>query len=182
MKCVRSVNRACGAGCAFLCLTLAGCSNGPFGESRIRFLLENAAIPLNGEQVQLSEQMFKCGELAELWEIRNLGPGRSIGKLLPAGRELKFSDDVQAGDMRLPYVQISGDFFVQLIEVHSIRDVDPMNKLVEAKVGVHITHNCFPTTVWLLGVHHGKFTEDFQPRFQFQQINDDWQYDSITHQ
>jgi hypothetical protein len=166
----------------FLCLALAGCSNGPFDDSRIRYLLEVTALPLNGEQVMVTQQQLECGAQSELWEMQSLGPGLSVGRLLPRGRELKFDDDVQLNDMRMAYTQLRGDFSVSMFEVQSIHDENPTTKLVDAKVGVRINHSCFATPLMLMGVRHGKFTQDFPPRFEFRQVGDDWQYDSIVHQ
>lgn len=165
-----------------LCLALAGCNNGPLDDSRIRYLLESGTIPLNGEQVMINQQQLECGTQAELWEMQSLGPGLSVGRLLPRGRELKFGDDVQLNDMRYAYTQLRGDFSVAMFEVQSIRDENAKTKIVDAKVAVRINHTCFQNPLPLMGVRHGKFTQDFLPRFQFVQVNDDWQYDSIVHQ
>jgi len=164
-----------------VCLALTGCSNGAFDESRIRYLLENGTISLNGEQVILSQQQLECGARAELWELENLGPLRSVGRLTARGRELKFDDDVQIGDMKMPYTQVRGAFPLQLIEVQTIKDEGAKTKIVEGKVGVRIDHSCFSNPVQLMGVRHGKFTQEFPPRFQFVAADDDWQFDSIAH-
>ena len=177
---MKSVSRIACVAC--LCLALAGCSNGPFDDSRIRYLLENATIPLNGEQVMLTQQQLECGIQSELWEMQPLSPGRDVGRLLPRGRELKFDDDVQVGEMKNPYTQLRGDFAVQLFDVQTVRDEGPKTKLVDAKVGVRIDHTCFANPLVLMGVRHGKFTQEFLPRFEFRQVGDDWQYDSIAHQ
>jgi len=164
-----------------LCLVLAGCSNGAFDENRIRYLLEGGTIPLHGEQVILSPQQIECGTHAELWELESLGPGKSVGRLTPRARELKFDDDVQIGDMKNAYTQVRGDFSLQLLEVQAIKDEGAKTKIAEAKVSVRIDHACFANPVLLMGVRHGKFTQDFPPRFQFTQDGDDWQFDSIAH-
>jgi len=164
------------------CLALAGCSNGPLDESRIRYLLESGTIALNGEEVIVNQAQLDCGVQSELWEMQNLGPTLAVGRLLPRGRELKFDDDVQLNDMRFAYTQLRGQFPVQLFEVQTIRDENPTTKLVDAKVCVRIDHSCFTNPLILMGVRHGKFTQDFLPRFQFRKDGDDWQYDSVVHQ
>ena len=177
---MKSVSRiACIIG---LCLALAGCTNGPLDDSRVRYLLESGTIPLNGEEVMINQAQLECGTQSELWEIQSLGPGLSVGRLLPRGRELKFDDDVQLNDMRYAYTQLRGDFSVAMFEVQTIRDENPTTKIVDAKVGVRINHTCFNNPLMLMGVRHGKFTQDFLPRFQFRQTGEDWQYDSIVHQ
>jgi hypothetical protein len=165
-----------------LCLALAGCNNGPLDDSRVRYLLESGTIALNGEEVIVSQQQLECGVQSELWEIQTLGPGLAVGRLLPRGRELKFDDDVQLNDKRFAYTQVRGEFSVQLFDVQTIRDENARTKLVDAKVGVRIDHSCFQNPLMLMGVRHGKFTQEFLPRFQFVQVNDDWQYDSVVHQ
>jgi hypothetical protein len=163
-----------------LCLALAGCSNGPFDESRVRYLLETNPITLNGEQVILTQNQLECGVQTELWEYQSRGD-HSVARLLPHGRELKFDDDVQIGEARFPYIQVRGDFNLQLLEVQTIRDESAKVKLVDAKVGVRFDHTCFPNSLPLMGVRYGKFTQGFLPRFEFHMINEDWQYDSISH-
>jgi hypothetical protein len=165
----------------FSFLNLPGCSNGPFDGSRVRYLIESKPVTLDGEQVQLTDSMVQCGQKAELWELEPLSGGRSIGRLLPAGMKLKFSDDVQIGEMRNPYAQVRGDFSLTLLELQDIRDEGPTTKIVDARVGVRIDHSCFQTPPLLMGVRHGRFTQDYQPRFQFTLVNDDYQYDSIVH-
>src|SRR5215813_2742655 len=115
MKGMKSVNAI--AFVVLLGLALTGCSNGPLDDSRVRYLLENSMIPLNGEEVMINQQQLECGTSAELWEMQSLGPGLSVGRLLPRGRELKFDDDIRLNDMKYAYTQVRGDFSVALFEV-----------------------------------------------------------------
>jgi hypothetical protein len=162
-------------------LLLTACADGPFGEAKVRELVESGTMKLSGEQVMLSEDQFNCGVRAELWEVEKLGPVRSVGRLTQKARDMKFDDDVQIGDrdMRSPYAQIRGDFSIVLVEVTGIRDENAKTKLVDAKLGARFDHSCF---AWLplMGVRHGQFNQDALPKLEFRMAGD-WEFAGIQH-
>jgi hypothetical protein len=163
-----------------LVVILTGCSSGPFDEGKVRYLLEFQPHPLDGEQVALNPGQVDCGVTNELWETVTLGPERAVERLTQKARDLKFDDDIQVGELRLPYAQVRGSFTLQMLEVANIRDVDPKTKEVDAKVGVRMNHACFGAPPVLMGVRHGRFTQDAVPRFRFR-LESDWVYDGILH-
>ena len=142
-------------------------------------------IHLDAEQVMLSGDQVDCGVRSDLWEAPtpSYGGGRSSARLLEAGRKLHFDDDVVFSEpgVAQPYVQIRGDFPLQLADDAIIRDDGPDGKLVEGRVLVAISHACFPGPLPMLGVRKGKFVEDSSPILKFSRDGNDWHFVKITH-
>ena len=163
------------------CLALAACGSGGFDPTAA---LESQPIRLDGEQVVLEQGQLDCGALEDLWNVAQLGDGRSVGHLTQKARNLQFSDDVQIGDANigLPYAQIHGSFAVRVLQMASVRDDDPSTKTVEAKVAVKIDHKCFENT-WpvLMGVRHGQFTPSAHTIFRFTLDGEQWPFDKVVH-
>jgi hypothetical protein len=151
-------------------------------------LLGTAPVHLDAEQVMLTSLQVECGVQNDLWEqpaAANV-PGaveHSIARLLPAGRALHFDDDVIVSEpgYRQPYVQIRGDFMLQLAEGPTIRGEGSDGRLVEGKLLVIVPHMCFPDSLPVLGVRKGRFSEDAPPVMEFRLQNDGWHFTKLVH-
>ena len=107
---------------------------------------------------------------------------RSVARLLPAGRALHFDDDVVVAEpgYRQPYVQIRGEFMLQLGDAN-IKDEGSDGRLVDGKLMVLIPHMCFSDPLPVLGVRKGKFSEDVNPVMEFRLLNDGWHFSKLVH-
>ncbi len=171
---------------AGLALFLANCGWGPFNEGRCANAIAANPIRLDGEQVMLNNSQIDCGVQAELWDApQQLGLHRTVAHLAQAGRSLKFDDDVavlEPGQSK-PYVQVRGEFPVQVLEIINIRDGEDQNeKVVEVRLGVLVSHSCFPQPLPLMGVRKGKFTHEINPILRLRmQSNNSWVVDRVMH-
>jgi hypothetical protein len=145
--------------------------------------LEASPVNLEGEQVTLSMKDFECGMKEELWESpAPVSQLRNVARLDPPARALKFSDDVTMEQNSRPYVQISGTFPLQVIEVTDVgAGTDNGTKLVSAKVGVKIQHSCFQNPLPLMGVRRGNFEHDTPAKFLLRQTKDGWKVEKVVH-
>ncbi len=162
---------------------LASCGKDDFNYGKVHNIMEGTPISLDGEYVVLSPQSVDCGVEYDLWDAPyDTGTkDHKIARLKSAGRDLKFGDDVYIGDMSRPYVQIRGEFNLNVIDITSDKDgPEPDTRLVTAKVGVTIPHKCFPGPLILEGVHHGNFVQDESPVFLFR-FNNGWTMERIVH-
>ncbi len=167
-----------------LALVLASCGWGPFNEGRCANAINGSPIRLDGEQVLLTKQQVDCGVNNDLWEPpQDLGSERSTAHLVARGQALKFGDDVivaEPGQGR-PYVQVRGEFPVQVLEIVNMRDNEPGVKLIEVRLGIIVQHSCFATPLPLMGVRKGKFTQDVNPVVRLKQDGDSWIVDRLVH-
>lgn len=133
----------------------------------------------------LSSQQVDCGVKADLWEAPGAiqGGGRSSARLLDAGRNLHFDDDVVVSEpgLNTPYAQIRGDFSLQVADDANVRDDGPDAKLVTGTVSANISHACFPTPLPLMGVRKGQFVEDATPTLKFSRDGDNWRFAKLIH-
>lgn len=177
---------------AVICLTFAatGCTQTDFPDTKAQAIISSAPIHLDAEQVSLTQSQVECGVQNELWEAPSGSGGggvaaaaHSTARLLPAGRDLHFDDDVVVSEpgFRQPYAQVRGDFMVQLADGPSIRDDGSDGKLVEGKLMVIIPQTCFARPLPVLGVRKGKFSEDASPVIEFRLQNDGWRFDKLVH-
>jgi len=172
---------------AMLLLALgSGCGGGPaaFSDDTVKMLLEAEPVTLDAEQVMLSLMQFDCGLRADLWEApRVVSPEKSTAALTVNGRALNFEDEVQVRDngYRQPYVQVRGKFVLRPTEVVHTTESAPGTKDAQTKVGVVIAHRCFANPLPLMGVRHGKFSQDAPPVFQFKLDGELWAFDRIRH-
>jgi hypothetical protein len=172
-----------------LCLGLAStsCVQSEFQQQKAQNLVGTVPIHLDAEQVMLSNGQVECGVQNELWDAPTATvPGtleRSTARLLAAGKALHFDDDVVVIEpgYRQPYVQLRGDFMLQLPEGPTIRDEGSDGKLVEGKLSVLIPHTCFADPLPILGVRKGKFSEDAIPVLEFRLLNDGWHFMKLVH-
>lgn len=168
-----------------LCLIAAGCGFGDFNEGRCRNSIEAAPVRLDGEQVILKSDQIDCGVHNDLWDAATYDPKElGVARLTAAGRALKFDDDIQINEVgnRQPYVQIRGEFPLQVLEILNIRDGDDVDlKLVEVRVGVVVQHSCFPQPLPLMGVRKGKFSQDMNPVIRLKQQGNSWFVDRFVH-
>src|SRR5436189_2107238 len=114
----------------------------------------------------LNKPQIDCGTNNDLWEPpQQFGEDRATAHLSPAGRALKFDDDVSVAEpgQNRPSVQVRGDFPLQVLEIVNTKDGDPGVKLVEVKLGITIQHSCFTTPLPVMGVRKGKFSQDVNP-------------------
>lgn len=174
------------AGCVIaLALSLAGCGEGDFNYGKVGHLVEGSPVRLDAEYVVLNNDQVNCGVQEDLWDapppLKGIPGERATARLTDKGRGLKFSDDVNIGEMRNPYVQVRGDFNLQAIDIMSDRNgPEPGTKLVDIKIGVKIDHTCFPNPVPMMGVHKGNFTQDYAPVLQFR-FNNGWEFEKFVH-
>jgi hypothetical protein len=172
------------SGC--LAIVLAGCKpSSDFDEEVARHAIESSPIKLEGEQVTLTALQIECGTQAEYWDAtQSLSPEHAKASLTPKGRNLKFNDDVIVTDpsSRVPFVQVRGEFPLQVDSITSIKDGEDKNaKLVEAKVGVKIADACFQGPLPLMGVRHGNFSADSPVIFHLHFDESGWHADNVVH-
>jgi len=163
-------------------LILTGCDSGVFDEGAAQGVVEAAKIPLNGEEVLLTPDQVICGEKKGLWTVDQIDGGGAIGRLTAAARALEFGDDVRMGEHKFsgPYVQLHGNFNVKIEKVNKMTDENADVKILDAKMGAVITHECFDKPLPLLGIYRGDFSEENAPRIRLRQHNG-WTADQILH-
>ncbi len=174
---------------AALCLAflLCGCKpSSDFNEDTAKGAIEADKLKLEGEQVMLTDAMIQCGLQTELWDPpTSLSPDHVTAHLTSKARDLKFNDDVIIKDpsSRAAYVQIRGEFPLQVDSIVSVKDGESKNeKVVEARAGVKVENACFPTPLTLMGVRHGNFSPDSPAVFHihFDESNG-WHVDKLLH-
>src|SRR5207249_1025085 len=103
------------------------------------------------------DKQIECGTQNDLWEAPVSVGERSVARLLPKGRALKFYDDavVREPGATGPYIQIRGDVQVEVIPPMDIREDGPKARLVSTKLGALITHMCFGSSLPIMGVRKG---------------------------
>lgn len=144
--------------------------------------LEAGPVSLVAEQVTLSMKDVECGVKEELWDSPTaVSQARTVARLTPKGRTLNFSDDVTMEPNAQPYVQISGSFPLQVIEVTDVGKGEDDTKVVSAKARVKIQHACFQNPLPLMGVKHGNFQYDTPASFLLRQNKDDWKVEKVVH-
>ena len=173
-------------GASLLATVSISCGGGArgSGESLAKASLEAQPISVDAEQVLLTGPQVDCGVKEELWEAPQQIGGRTTARLTQNGRDLKFADDVSITEpgYTKPYVQVRGQFPVQVSEVGSIKDgPDGQTKIAQIKGGIVIQHACFSTPLPLMGVKNGRFTHEVPPRFQFQPGDEKWTFEKLVH-
>jgi hypothetical protein len=147
--------------------------------------MASGPIHLDAEQVSMTLSQFECGVQNDLWDPP--GPPsagqRTSARLEQAGRDLHFDDDVVVTELgsHQPYVQVRGDFMLQLADGPTVRDDGSDGRLVEGKLMVIVPHSCFSDPLPVLGVRKGRFSEDVQPVMQFRLLNDGWHFTKLVH-
>jgi len=181
---LRSNASAPGLVLAMVLLSLAmnmGCSRSPDDP---RNLIEAAPIRVEAEQVMLTSPEVDCGVRSELWgPPTDPNQGRSVCPLMPAGRALRFDDDVVYTEpgQQSAYVQIRGRFPLTILEMVSANDGPESNtKLVTSRVGVRLDNPCFPNPLPIMGVRKGQFNQEEPPVMLFR-LNGDWQLEKFVH-
>jgi hypothetical protein len=167
-----------------LALLTTGCTQKEFAPEKAQAIVGATPIHLDAEQVMLSTSQLECGVQNELWDAPGpLSQGRSVARLLDAGRALHFDDDVVVTEngYHQPYVQIRGDFPMQLADGPSIKDEDSDGKLVEGKLLVMIPHMCFTDGLPVMGVRKGQFSQDVNPVLEFRLLADGWHFTKLLH-
>lgn len=184
---MQTIKQSVLTGCAVaLAMVLAGCGQGDFNYGKVGHLVEGSPIRLDAEYVMLNNDQVNCGVQEDLWDspppFKGIQGERAVARLTDKGRNLKFSDDVQIGDMRQPYAQVRGDFNLQAVDIMSDHDgPQPGTKLVDVKIGVKIDHTCFPNPVPMMGVRKGNFTQDYAPVLEFRFNNNGWEFEKFVH-
>src|SRR5262249_34200410 len=143
-----------------------GCQSTDFNDVKTKGMIEMFPVRLDGEQVVVSQATIDCGVKYELWEpLTEVSGARTTARLLGPARDLKLSDDIayESGH-RQAFVQVNGEFPLQVDEITSTRDEDKETKIVEGKIGIKIAHGCFPVPLPIMGVKHGNFSEEVLPR------------------
>ena len=163
-------------------LVTVGCSD--LNPGKTSNMIEASPVKLDAEQVMLTPDQVQCGVQAELWQAPSApNQGRSVCALLPAGRALKFDDDVVYSESgyHSPYVQIRGTFPLGVQDITNTKDgPEQGTKLVEAKVGVKIDHACFSNPLPIMGLRKGQFSQDYSPVILFR-LDGGWQMEKFVH-
>ncbi len=164
---------------AILTLGLAGCGSSDFDSDAAKAQLEGTPQKLSNEQVTLSDSQVDCGAKSELWDP----PNGNVARLEQKGRDLKFTDDVRLNDpeIRVPYIQVSGTFPVQVSDVSKLREAGTGFKLADVRMGIVIAHECFAAPLPVMGVKKGKFTPEAPVVFRFQGAGKEWSLDKLMH-
>jgi hypothetical protein len=168
-----------------LALGACGCVQKEFPPEKAQSMMAVAPIHLDAEQVSLTLGQVECGAQYDLWDPppANILPNtRASARLLQAGRDLHFDDDVVVSEpgFRSPYVQVRGDFMLQLIDP-TVREDGPDGRLVDGKLVVLIQHQCFMDPLPIMGVRKGRFSQDVQPVMQFNLDSDGWHFVKLVH-
>jgi len=163
-------------------LFLTGCDSGVFDEVAAQGVIEATKLQLSGEQVLVTPDQVLCGEKKGLWTVDQIDGGGAIGRLTEAGRALDFGDDLRMGDHKFsnPYIQLHGYFNVKIQKSGKLTDENADVKILEAKTGVLVKHECFEKPLPLLGIDRGDFSEDAAPRIRLRQHNG-WTADQVLH-
>ena len=176
-----------------VCLELAstGCVQKEFQDVKAQNIMSSAPIHLDAEQVSLTGQQLDCGVQADLWEpptqvqsgIPGQGGGISTARLLAAGRALQFDDDVVVSEtgFRQPYVQVRGDFMMNLADGPNVHEKGEDERIVDGRLSVIINHSCFSDSLPVLGVRKGKFTQDAPPVMEFRLDDKGWHFVKLVH-
>lgn len=177
------ISRLSGIFVAGLSLLCAACVQKEFPPEKAQGIIADRPVHLDAEQVVLNSTQLDCGIQNELWDPPMQVANRTLCHLTDRGRGLKFDDDVVVlePDNHQPYVQIRGDFKMQLINPSGIRDDGPGAKLLDGKLVAFIQHSCFPEPLPVMGVRRGKFSQDAAPVLRFTLENDGWHFDRIVH-
>jgi hypothetical protein len=157
-----------------------GCG-GDFNYGKVGNMIQASPMRLDAEYVMLTPQQMDCGVQNDLWEAPVANGSRTLARLTQKGRDLKFAEDVSVGDMKLPYVQVRGEFSLVVVDIQSDQSgPEKDSKLVDVKLGVPITHSCFPQPLPMMGVRKGDFTQAYPPVLYFR-YNNGWYVDRIVH-
>jgi hypothetical protein len=172
-----------------LCSGLAatGCVQKEFPQEKAQAIVQSGTYHLDAEQVSLTMGQVECGAQNDLWQPppANLASvQRASAPLLQAARDLHFDDDVVVEEpgFRGPHAQVRGDFMLQIpLDGMNIRENGQDGRTVEGRLGVIISHSCFPDPLPVLGVRKGNFSQDVLPVLQFQLDNDGWHFTKLVH-
>jgi hypothetical protein len=169
-----------------LVVVLCGCkASSEFNEDVAKGTIESAPMKLEGEQVTLTDTQIQCGLQNEFWDPpTSTSADHSSAHLTSKARDLKFNDDLIIHDpsSRVPYVQIRGDFPIQVDGITAIKNgEDNTAKLVEARAGVKIENACFQSPLPLMGVKHGNFTAGSPVVFHLHFDESGWHADKVVH-
>ena len=162
-------------------MTSVGCGNE--ASDKTRAMVEAAPVRVEAEQVVLTAGEVDCGSRADLWGPASApNQGRSFCPLTPAGRALKFDDDVVVTDpgYRFSYVQVRGTFPLSVLEIVNTKDEGENTKLVELRVGIKVDNACFPNPLPIMGSRKGQFTQDYPPLMLFR-LDGAWQMEKFVH-
>jgi hypothetical protein len=171
---------------AVVCVAVVttGCAQKEFPPEKAQAIMAAVPIHLDAEQVTLTGSQLDCGVQNDLWEMPSpLVQERSVSRILAAGKALHFDDDVVVAEpgYHQPYVQIRGDFMLQLGDIPNIKDDGPDGKLVEGRLAVIIPNTCFSDPLPILGVRKGRFSQDVNPVMDFRLLNDGWHFNKLVH-
>ncbi len=148
-------------------------------------IMSSSPIHLDAEQVTLTLSQFECGVQYDLWDPPGgaTAAGRTSARLEQAGRDLHFGDDVVVSEpgFRQPYVQVRGDFMMQLADGPNIREDGPDGRLVDGKLLAIVPHMCFSDPLPVMGVRKGNFTSEVNPVMQFRLLQDGWHFTKLVH-
>jgi hypothetical protein len=166
-----------------LSIVSVGCGGSDFNEEKAKNIVEGQPLRLDGEQATLTPAQVDCGVRSELWEAPvEASPGHTSARLTQQAKDLKFSDDVLTDPgFHRPYVQVKGEFALQVISIVATKDAPNEMKIGEFKVGVKIPHTCFPDPLPLMGVKKGVFKEDEPVTFRFRLTDNGWTMDQLLH-
>ena len=166
-----------------LCILLTGCSHG-LDQNTVIPRAMGAPVQLDNEQVSLTDVQLTCGVASELWEETPSETQRTIYRLTDKGRALQFADDIYVHDpeFQVTYTQVRGKFYLDMPSILEIRDgPDDATKLIQAPIGVKISHVCFPDPLPLMGVAKGRFSVKLAPTLIYENGADGWMPTKFLH-
>ena len=170
---------------ALAAMVLVNCGGGDTDADRAKAAIEAQPIHMDAEQVSLTPALVDCGVENDLWDkpVQVSGDQYSAA-LKQKGQDLKFADKVLIGEpgYKLAYVQVRGDFSLQVDDVSSVRDGEESGtKIALAKAGIKLSHTCFPNPLPLMGIKRGNFSEGAPVAFLIRVTGDGWRAEKLIH-
>jgi hypothetical protein len=170
---------------ALTAIALVSCGGGDTDADRAKAAIEAQPVRLDAEQVSLGPGLVDCGVENDLWDKPvQVSGDRYTAQLTQKGQDLKFADHVLIGEpgYKQAYVQIRGEFSLQVDDVSSVRDGDEAGtKIALVKAGIKLSHACFPNPLPLMGIKRGNFSEGAPVSFVIRVTPDGWRTEKLIH-
>jgi len=166
-------------------IALVGCGGGDNDADRAKGAIEAQPIHLDAEQASLAPGQVDCGVENDLWDKpAQVSGDRYSAAVTQKGQNLKFADHVLSGEpgYKQAYVQVRGDFSMQVDDVSSVRDGDESGtKIALVKASIKVPHACFPNPLPLMGIKRGNFSEGAPVSFVIRVTPDGWRVEKLIH-
>jgi hypothetical protein len=170
---------------ALAAVALTGCGGGDTDADKAKAAIEAQPIHLDAEQVSFAPGQVDCGVENDLWDKPvQVSGDRYSAALTQKGQDLKFADKVLIGEpgYKQAYVQVRGDFSLQVDDVSSVRDGDESGtKIALVHAGIKVDHACFQNPLPLMGIKRGNFSEGAPVAFVIRVTPDGWKAEKLIH-